>query len=128
MERPSRWGWRLPPRWLPVPAIFWMGLALTAALVLLSGPADAAESRSEPPPAVSAAAAVLIDATTGQILYGRNPHQERHMASTTKVMTAVLALELGDLDEEVTVSPYAADTPGSTMHLRPGERYRLRDC
>ncbi|MGI6101744.1 MAG: hypothetical protein ACOYET_04590, partial [Bacillota bacterium] len=50
---------------------------------------------------VTAKAAVLMDTTTGTILYGKNEHQRRDPASTTKVMTAILALELGKPDDIV---------------------------
>lgn len=85
-------------------------------------PAVAAE-----PPRVTAAAAVLIDMTTGRILYERNAHEERHPASTTKIMTAILALEMGNLGDEVRISTDAAYTPGSTMYLKPGDRYPLAE-
>src|SRR5690606_9043625 len=78
-------------------------------------------------PPLSAAAAVLMDAETGALLYARRPHQRRPPASTTKIMTTLLALEYGDLDAQVTVSPRAAGTPGSSMGIRAGERYRLLD-
>ncbi|MBX6377367.1 MAG: D-alanyl-D-alanine carboxypeptidase, partial [Clostridia bacterium] len=77
------------------------------------------------PPRLTAAAAVLVDAETGQVLYGRNAHQRRDPASTTKIMTAVLALEAGDEASLVEVSAAAAATPGSTLYLKAGERYRL---
>lgn len=126
------WGGRRCGRWALAAAVaagVAVALATAGPAVATAGEAPrlAAAGAEEAPPHVSSAAAVLVDAATGQILYARNPHQERDMASTTKVMTAVLALEMGDLDETVTVSPYAADTPGSSMHLRAGERYRLRD-
>ena len=76
---------------------------------------------------MSASAAVLMDAASGQVLYGRNAHQRRAPASTTKILTAIVALEYGDLDDVVTVSEYAASTEGSTMDLEAGERYTLRE-
>lgn len=79
------------------------------------------------PPPVAADAAILLDVTTGQVLYQKNAHQRRDPASTTKIMTALLALEMADPDEWVVVSRRAAGTPGSSMHLRTGERYPLAD-
>lgn len=79
------------------------------------------------PPALSSSAAVLMDAATGRVLYDHNARQRRPPASTTKILTAIVALEYGNLDDVVTVSPYAAGTEGSTMELRAGERYTLRE-
>lgn len=76
---------------------------------------------------VTAKAAVLMDTTTGTILYGKNEHQRRDPASTTKVMTAILALELGKPDDIVTVSSRAAWTHGSSLDLRPGDRLALSE-
>lgn len=74
---------------------------------------------------VSARAAILMDASTGTVLFGKNEHQRRDPASTTKVMTAILALELGRPDDIVTVSSRAAWTQGSSLNLRPGDRLTL---
>lgn len=122
-------------------------LAILYAWWLLAGPAaaagaleplPAAAGQGEPPaalypdlagtaPRLSAGAAVLMDADTGALLYAHNAHQRRPPASTTKIMTAMLALAYGDPDAEVTVSRRAAGTPGSSMGIRTGERYRLGD-
>lgn len=76
-------------------------------------------------PRVTAAAAVLVDAATGQVLYARNAYQPRPPASTTKIMTTLLALEGGRLDQTVTVSPKAAAVGESSLHLAAGERLTL---
>lgn len=97
-------------------------------LLISSSAAEAQNARrggSEP--YVTADAAILIDAQTGQVLYEKNAHQRRDPASTTKIMTALLAFEYGRLNDEVVISRRAALTPGSSMHLRTGERYRLGD-
>ena len=60
------------------------------------------------PPAVTAESAILVDLQTGGIIYGKNADVRQYPASTTKVMTAVLALEEGDNNRTVVVSPYAA--------------------
>ncbi|MGB9826330.1 MAG: D-alanyl-D-alanine carboxypeptidase family protein, partial [Desulfofundulus sp.] len=77
------------------------------------------------PPRVTADAAVLMDATTGQVLYAKNAHQPRPPASTTKILTALLAIEGGKLDQVVTVSPGAAAVGESSMHLFPGQHLTL---
>ncbi len=74
-----------------------------------------------------AKAAVLMDADSGRLLYGKNPEEVLPMASTTKIMTCILALEYGNLDEEVEVSAYAASMPKVKLHVRQGEKYRLED-
>lgn len=78
-------------------------------------------------PLISASAAVLMDQKTGQVLFAKNPDWQRPPASTTKIMTAVLTLQMADLRDEVLISQRAARTPGSSMYLRPGQRYRVRD-
>ena len=71
---------------------------------------------------VTADAAVLMDVDTGQVLYAKNPDQPRPIASTTKIMTALLAIEFGDLKGMVMVSPRAAGVGESSIHLEAGER------
>ena len=81
----------------------------------------------ESTPTVEATAAVLMDAETGRILWGKNAHAPMAMASTTKIMTAILAIESGRMDETVTVSAKAAAAPKVKMYLSPGEKIRLGD-
>ena len=80
---------------------------------------------TDKPPSVSAAAAVLMDVTTGDILFGKQADSLRPPASTTKIMTAILGLELGRPDEVVTVSQKAAAVGEATLHLDPGEKINL---
>lgn len=74
------------------------------------------------PPDLSAEAALLADETTGQVLLEKNARQRRAVASTTKIMTALVVLERARLDEQVVVSPAAAYTGGNMVGLAPGER------
>lgn len=76
---------------------------------------------------LSAASAVLIEAETGTVLYEANAYEQRAMASTTKIMTAILTIEAGDLDKEFTVDSYAIMVEGTTMGLRQGDRVSRRD-
>ena len=78
-------------------------------------------------PYVSARAAILFENTTGTVLYAKNAHERRAPASTTKILTAIMALELSNLDEIVTVSRRAASTPGSTARLYTGQKIRMDD-
>lgn len=78
-------------------------------------------------PAINGASAVLVDAETGQLLYEKNAFVKRPVASTTKIMTAIVALERGNLDDIVVVSKNAASIPHTSLNLRQGERIPLRD-
>ncbi len=75
----------------------------------------------------SAKSAILIEAETGTILYSKDIHTRRAMASTTKIMTAILTIEAGDLDSEFTVDPLAIRVEGTSMGLREGDRVSRRD-
>jgi D-alanyl-D-alanine carboxypeptidase (penicillin-binding protein 5/6) len=72
-------------------------------------------------------AAVLMDADSGRVLYNKNGYEILPMASTTKIMTLILALEYGDLTDTVTVSGYAASMPQVRLGMRKDEEYRLVD-
>lgn len=69
----------------------------------------------------------LIDADSGTILYKKNIDEQIEPASTTKIMTCLLALESGKLDEKVTVSSKAANQGGSNLLIKNGEKIVLRD-
>ena len=73
-----------------------------------------------------AQAAILMDADSGRVLYEHNAHDRRLIASTTKLMTALVVLESGvDLSREITVSPDWVGVEGSSIYLREGERLTL---
>ena len=76
---------------------------------------------------VSANSAILIEASTGRVLFEQNAYEKRPMASTTKVMTAILALENCDLDETVVVSENASGVGGSSIWLSVGEHMPISD-
>ncbi len=78
-------------------------------------------------PAVNAVAAVLINTVTGETLYSKNAKAVMAPASTTKIMTAILAIEKGDLEGKVKISSRAAAMPATRMNLRSGEVQSLRD-
>ncbi|KKC29722.1 D-alanyl-D-alanine carboxypeptidase [Caldanaerobacter subterraneus subsp. pacificus DSM 12653] len=73
-------------------------------------------------PSVSAKAAIVMDQNTGRVLYEKNAHLKLPMASTTKIMTLLIALERGNLNDIVTVSQKAASVGGSSIWLSPGEK------
>lgn len=72
-------------------------------------------------PSVSAKSAVLIDADTGNVLYEKNASERLPMASTTKIMTAIVALENSSLSDKVAVSKKAVGVEGSSIYLHEGE-------
>lgn len=76
---------------------------------------------------VEAKAAIIVDTTTGSVMFSKNSSERLYPASTTKIMTALLALELGDLNEDVTVSSEIENIPydSSKAHIRPGDRLTL---
>lgn len=76
---------------------------------------------------VSARSAILMDETTGRVIYDIHAHEKSRIASITKIMTAILAIESGELDEMVTVSANAAGTEGSSLFLKEGEKIKLKD-
>lgn len=71
--------------------------------------------------------AVLMDGYTGRVLYGKNASTVMPMASTTKIMTCIVALEYGNPDDLVEVSAYAASMPDVQLGINKGEYYRLGD-
>lgn len=78
-------------------------------------------------PAVSAQSAVLIDAHDDTILMGQLPNTRLPMASTTKIMTAIVAIENSDLNKIVKISDKAVGVEGSSIYLRKGEEIKMED-
>ncbi len=76
---------------------------------------------------LNALSACVVDAANGRVLYGKNATEVRAMASTTKIMTCLLALEHCQMDEVVTVSKYAASQPPVQLNINTGEQYLLKD-
>lgn len=76
---------------------------------------------------VSAKAAVLIEASGGSVIYEKNSRERLPMASTTKIMTAIVALESAETDRTVIVSEKACGVEGSSIYLSPNEALTLED-
>jgi D-alanyl-D-alanine carboxypeptidase (penicillin-binding protein 5/6) len=95
-------------------------LALLASAVMAAG-APAA------PPATRGDAAILVQPDTGDVVVARNAGQRRPIASTTKLMTALLTLERSNLDDVVAAAPYHPAPAESVAGLRAGERLTVRD-
>lgn len=82
---------------------------------------------AEAPTGLYSMGAVLMDADSGRVLFAKNAEEPYAMASTTKIMTCILALELGTGDQVVTFSDYAASMPDVQMNAKAGEQYYLKD-
>ena len=101
----------------------WVGaVAVATAMILTGGGARAADG-----PNVTARAAVIMDADSGELLWAREPDLELPPASTTKVMTAILALESGGAQRAFAASREACSVVPSKVNLRPGQRLSLED-
>jgi len=74
---------------------------------------------------VSAKSAIAIEWTTGKILFEKNKDLRLPMASTTKIMTAILTIENCDLNKEIEIPPQAIGVPGSSIYLEKGERLKI---
>ena len=100
---------------------------LMAALAVLALNGSTLAERERDTEEISAGGVMLMDACTHKVLYAKNAHEKLPMASTTKIMTAILAIETGKLDALVTVPKEAYGVEGSSMYLRLGEKISLRD-
>ena len=97
-------------------------LLLAAALLLCAVPAAHAEESK-----TSAASAIVYEPRTGTVLYEKEPDRRMLVASTTKIMTALVALEHCTMDELVPVTAAHAAVEGSSAYLMPGESYRAEE-
>lgn len=102
-------------------------------VVLDSGSAQtnewaAVQAQAQEELSLYATAAVLIDADSGRVLYGKNEDTALAMASTTKIMTCITVLEqVEDLGEMLTVSSYAASMPKVKLYIKKGEQFQVRE-
>ena len=78
-------------------------------------------------PDLTAKTAIVIEASTGKVLYEKQADERRYPASTTKIMTLITALEHGNIEDIVTTSATAASTEGSSLWLAPGEKLKMLD-
>lgn len=100
--------------------------AMTAAVLCLTWLPLSAGAAGEP--GVSASCAILVDAESGRVLMEKNADEERAIASITKLMTALVAVEsTSDLDRTVTIQKEWTLAEGSSMYLREGEELTLRE-
>ena len=78
-------------------------------------------------PIINSRAAIIYERSTGSILFGKNENEKRKMASTTKIMTAIIVIENCNLDDIVTISSKAAGTGGSRLGLKTNDKITIRD-
>ena len=120
-------------------------LLIFSAVLLLAGAAPGATKKPTPskPPAtkptptpaplapgelpLAAKSAILLDAKTGDVLYEKAPDELRYPASATKILTALLVIEKGDLDQKVTVQLEDTKVEPSALEIKPGEEYTRRE-
>ena len=105
----------------------WMENEIDQTELAESEPEQTESEMKQPEVKLYALSAVLLDATNNRILYEKNADQIMPMASTTKIMTAIIALESGNMDDVVTVSKKAASMPKVHLGMREGEQYYLKD-
>lgn len=99
----------------------WIGIL--AGFLLITCPVSAKEEVEQ----LYAQSAVLMDADNGRVLFEKNGSEKKPMASTTKIMTCILALEEGNLTDVVNVSEYAARQPKVHLGMQMDEKFYLRD-
>ena len=97
---------------------------LLFALLAFGAPVASAQTG---PPSLQAKAAIVVEASTGDVLYGKRSRDRRAIASTTKLMTVLVALQHSDLDDVFSATGYRAGTAETQIGLRPGERMSVRD-
>jgi D-alanyl-D-alanine carboxypeptidase (penicillin-binding protein 5/6) len=98
------------------------------AVAVLAAAAPASANAATPPPRVpSAQAAIVVDARDGKVMFAKRPDAERAIASTTKLMTALLTLEEAKPSEVFTAPAYSAAPAESRINLREGERMTVED-
>lgn len=76
---------------------------------------------------ISAQNAVLIEQDSGEVLFEKNAHEKQSVASITKVMTAIIAIESNQMDDRIKASRNAIHTEGSSIYLEEGEKMQLED-
>jgi serine-type D-Ala-D-Ala carboxypeptidase (penicillin-binding protein 5/6) len=100
-------------------------LFISIVLFLLLFPYNIA-AKSTDIPKVFSESAILIDAKSGQTIYGKNENKRMNPASITKIATAIYAIENGDLSDDVVISETATNVEGTTVFLEPGEIVSLK--
>ena len=76
-------------------------------------------------PVVSAESAVVMNASTGEVVFSKNPYEKMGMASTTKIMTSLIALESGDINKIITVKKDDIAVEGTSIYLKEGDKISI---
>jgi D-alanyl-D-alanine carboxypeptidase (penicillin-binding protein 5/6) len=97
-----------------------VGLVVSALLALL---APGANCQDLP---LAAQSAALVDSYSGEFLYTKNPDAKQYPASSTKILTALIVIEAGNLDQLVTVAPEDTKVEPSSLNLKPGQQFTRR--
>ncbi len=105
---------------------FMIALGSTTPVISFAEP-ESSNSVVTQPPGISAQSAIVIEQSTGKVLYEKNSRELAYPASTTKIATALLAIESGTLDQVVQVPETAAGIEGSSIYLAAGEDISLWD-
>lgn len=101
-----------------------IGVLMMCVVLLMTGKASEVKGDEL---VLNALSACVIDASNNRVLYEKNGYEIRPMASTTKIMTCILALENTEMNKEVAFSSYAAKMPDVQMNAKEGEKYRMED-
>lgn len=96
-------------------------------ILLMAGLLPVPAFANDGPPETSAEAAVLVHPASGRVLYAKNENRRMLIASTTKLMTALTAVKELDPEQTVEIKNEWTRVEGSSMYLRPGERYTVRE-
>jgi D-alanyl-D-alanine carboxypeptidase (penicillin-binding protein 5/6) len=102
-------------------------MLIAAAVIAAAAPGTAAAATPPPPRVPTAQAAIVVDARDGTVMFSKHPDAERSIASTTKLMTALLALEEAQPSDVFTAPGYDAMPAESRINLREGERMTVQD-
>lgn len=105
----------------------WYLLMLTLLLLVYCLHSQTWSNRAaDPHLTISAQSAILMDAQTGRVLFEKNVDQPRLIASLTKIITAIVAIENGNLNDLVKVGPHSVGVEGSSIYLKVGEKLPLK--
>ncbi len=93
----------------------------------VTAPVHIAAIPQTPPPAIFAESAIVIDATSGRVLYAKNADQPRAVASTQKILTALCVLDAGNIDQVVTIAASDGNCEPTKLGIKAGETYSRRE-
>lgn len=117
-------GMKCRKEWWMIMSMRFRFFTVFLALILAAG-CPAFPAHADTVKGVSAQSAILMEAESGTVLWSENADARLPMASTTKIMTALVALEAGDPDDVIRVPPEAVGTEGSSVYLVEGEELTL---